>query len=303
MTTSRSRYDDLHDRLAPIETKKAGTRYERLVAFVQKSLDETAGVSHDLRLIGEDTQVKHQIDVTITKDNQRRRVLIECKDFDISGDPVGLGILRDFFGVVDDVKPDEAIVITCNGFTEDARRYAKGKNIKLAVLRAYKPEDDEGTIKSVEVTAEFSIPHDYNAFIEFASEAGRAAFGAAGTADRSTEIYLMRPGRERTQLVVALDELFYDPELANDEVMDDGTRRKVFSLIACSVQCGSGTPIAISRVFIGYRLATETRTFVVHAPIVALILTPVGGDTDLLIFEETLKRYRIDAETGKVEPR
>jgi len=303
MTTSRSKYDDLHDRLDPIGTTKKGTRYERLVALVQKTLDETAGVSHDLRLVGEDTQVKHQIDVTITKDNQQRRVLIECKDFDISGEPVGLGIIRDFFGVVDDVKPDEAIVITCNGFTEDARRYAKGKNIKLAVLRVHRPEDDEGTIKSVEVTSEISIPYDYKANIKFVDAAGLAAFGAAGEADRSSPIFLLRPGRGPTQLVEALDELFNDPVLAKDEVLEDGTRRKVVTLDGCSVQRGDDTSIPIEGVTIGYRLATETRTFVVHAPIVSLILTPVGEDTDLLIYEETLKRYRIDAETGEVQPR
>lgn len=303
MTTSRSKYDDLHDRLDPIDTKKAGTRYERLVALVQKSLDETAGVSHDLRLVGEDTQVKHQIDVTITKDNQRRRVLIECKDFDVSGDPVGLSIVRDFFGVVDDVKPDEAIVITCNGFTEDARRYAKGKNLKLAILRTHRPEDIEGTIKSVEVTGEISIPFDYSATIKFVDATGLAAFGAAGAADRSSPIYLLRPGRERTQFVVALDELFNDPGVAKDEVLEDGARRKNVTLIGCSVQRGDDTPIPINGVFIGYRLATEVTTFVVHAPIVSLILTPVGEDTDLLIYEDTLKRYRIDPETGEVRPR
>lgn len=303
MTTSRSKYDDLHDRLDPIDTEKAGTRYERLVALVQKSLDETAGVSHDLRLVGDDTQVKHQIDVTITKGDQRRRVLIECKDFDISGKPVGLGVIRDFFGVVDDVKPDEAIVITCNGFTKDARQYAKGKNIKLAILRAHRPEDDEGTIKSVEVTATISIPHSYNATIKFVDATGLAAYGLAGSADRTSPIYLVRPGCERTQLVIALDELFNDPELAKDEVLEDGTRRKNVTLVGSCVQRGDNTPIPINGVFIGYQLATEVRTIIVHAPLVSLILTPVGEDTDLLIYEDTLKRYRIDADTGEVQPR
>src|SRR5882672_8449581 len=117
MTMSRSKYDDIHDKYDPIDTTKAGTRYERLVAVVQKALDETAGVVHDVKLIGEDTQVKHQIDVTVARSGEARRVLIECKDYDVSGDPVGLGTIRDFYGVVDDVKPDEAIVITSNRFT------------------------------------------------------------------------------------------------------------------------------------------------------------------------------------------
>jgi len=310
---ARSSYDDLHDRLDAIDTKKAGTRYERLVALVQKSLDETAGVSHDLRLVGEDTQVKHQIDVTITRNDERRRVLIECKDFDISGDLVGLGIIRDFYGVVDDVKPDEAIVITCNGFTEEARRYAKGKGIKLAVLRRHTDKDDEGTIKKVQITGMISMPFDYRATIKFLDEAGLAAFntGAAAsnaiddsagpnTADRDTDLYLHRPGHERIQFVLALNGLFNDRDATQDEALDNETWRTVIALTGCSVQYGDEALIPINSVEIRYQLATEVLTFEIHAPLVALILTPVGEDTDLLIHEDTLKRFRIDAETGEV---
>jgi hypothetical protein len=50
-------------------------------------------------------------------------------------------------------------------------------------------------------------------------------------------------------------------------------------------------------------VATEVRTFVVEAPIVSLILRPIGEDTDLLIFEKDLKRRQIDPESGEVRAR
>jgi hypothetical protein len=45
----------------------------------------------------------------IEEKGQRRRVLVECKDFDKAGKPVGLGIVRNFRSVVEDTNPDEAL--------------------------------------------------------------------------------------------------------------------------------------------------------------------------------------------------
>lgn len=143
-----SSYDELYEKYWASDLKKSGTRYERLAAFVFKALHDSNTVVHDIKLLGE-SDVKHQIDVTIEENSERKRIIIECKDFDISGDKVDLGIVRDFWGVVDDVHPDEAIIITCNGFTSEAMKYAKSKRIKLAVLREFKDSDMEGRINKI----------------------------------------------------------------------------------------------------------------------------------------------------------
>ena len=70
--------------------------------------------------------VEDQIDVTIDYKGKPRRILMECKDYDISGDKVGLGVVRDFVGVITDVKPDEAVIITCNDFTAEAPSRRQG---------------------------------------------------------------------------------------------------------------------------------------------------------------------------------
>jgi hypothetical protein len=90
---SRSRYDDLHDKYTSLLTSKAGTRYERLSAIVFKVLNENNVVIHDVRLLG-DSEVSHQIDVRIEIDGRARRVILECKDFDLSGRKVGLDVVR-----------------------------------------------------------------------------------------------------------------------------------------------------------------------------------------------------------------
>ena len=309
MTITRSTYDDIHDKYDAIDTTKRGTRYERLVAMVQKALDETAGVVHDLKLVGEDTQVKHQIDVTITRGGEARRVLIECKDYDVSGEPVGLRTIRDFYGVVDDVRPDEAIVITCNRFTDEAMQYAKGKNIKLAILRSHRPEDDEGTIKEVHILSEISIPIEFRASIVFVDDAGLRAYWRdvaddgktlVEHADRAADTYFHNENGERVQLVNAINKLTGDPRFRPETVLEDGRREKTITLNGCGVQRGDGPVVPIQGFKVSFSLHVDRRQLQIKAPLVELILTPIGEGSDLLIHEQTLRRFTIDANTSEV---
>ena len=145
---TNSRYDAIHDKYARILTTKGGTRYERFAVIVFKSLEENRVVIRDVRLIGA-SDVAHQFDVSIQSNGRPRRVIIECKDFDLSGQRVGLEIIRNFWAVWSDTKANEAIVLTCTGFTSDAAKFAKAKGIKLAVLRAFEDSDWEGRFRTI----------------------------------------------------------------------------------------------------------------------------------------------------------
>ena len=145
---SRSRYDELHDRFDPIMTGKAGTRYERLAAMVLKSLHERDVVVHDMKLRGDST-VPHQIDVSIQRGGNTRRMIVECKDFDLREGKVGLDIVRSFRSVLEDTGADEAVILTCVGYTREARVYARAKGIKLAVLRTFEEADKAGRIQKI----------------------------------------------------------------------------------------------------------------------------------------------------------
>ena len=79
-TPRRSRYDALHDKYHQILTTKAGTRYERLAALVFKVLEDKNVVVHDLKLAGEDTDVKHQIDVSIESASVTKRATCHGTD-------------------------------------------------------------------------------------------------------------------------------------------------------------------------------------------------------------------------------
>src|SRR4051812_2065031 len=100
----------VYDRLIADEKLKDGTKYEKLGAIVFRILTETTTL-HDLRLKGT-VGVPHQIDVVVGA--ERRRILIEAKDYERK---VSLPVVRDFSAVVQDLKPDEAYVVSTVGFT------------------------------------------------------------------------------------------------------------------------------------------------------------------------------------------
>jgi hypothetical protein len=126
--------DVVYDRLVAEEKLKDGTKYERLAAIAFRSITKEETV-HDLRLVGT-SGVAHQIDAVVGAG--RKRVLIEAKDYDKA---VGLGIARDFWGVVEDVRPSEAYIVTTERFTKPAIKFALAKGITPALLRPPRDED------------------------------------------------------------------------------------------------------------------------------------------------------------------
>lgn len=139
-----SEIDLIYDRLVAEEKLKDGTKYERLPAIVYQILIKQVTV-HDLKLRG-DTGVKHQIDAVVGEN--RRHILVEAKDLCRN---VDLPIVRNFWAAVEDIKPDEAFVVTTVGFSPQAIQYAAAKGIRLALLRPPEEEDWDGLIKEMTI--------------------------------------------------------------------------------------------------------------------------------------------------------
>jgi hypothetical protein len=149
-----------------------------------------------LKLTG-DSEVPHQIDVSIEKNGKTWRVIIE-KDFDVSGDKVGLDIFRNFRAVVEDTNADEAIIITCTGYTRDAQKFAKAKNIKLAILRQAEDSDMEGRFDKIVIDLMVEAAKNYSTTISmsqanndlFVSECQRA--GISGAIHVAQPVFVVR---------------------------------------------------------------------------------------------------------------
>jgi hypothetical protein len=145
----------IYNRLVAAEKLKNGTKYERLAAIAFRQITGRA-VLHDLRLRGA-SGAPHQIDAVVG--DGRKRVLVEAKDYDKK---VDLPIVRNFWAEVEDLKPDEAFVVTTVGYSYNAVKYASAKGIRLALLRPPHEDDWDGLVRrkvlEFEVTAQAGPP-------------------------------------------------------------------------------------------------------------------------------------------------
>lgn len=115
-----------------------GTNYELLTQQVYQILlnaewpGKNICVLHDVKLAGISGQ-EHQIDVYWEYElaGIKNRVAIECKDY---SKPLAIGKVRDFYGVLEDLKDVKGIIIAANGFQKGAKDYAKAFGINLKEL-------------------------------------------------------------------------------------------------------------------------------------------------------------------------
>lgn len=296
----RSRYDELHDRFEPILTGKAGTRYERLAAMVWKILHEQNAVVHDVKVVG-GSDVAHQIDVRMERGGEAIQTLLECKDFDVRGAPVGLSVMRDFRSVLEDTGMSEGIVVTCNSFTRDARKYAKAKGIKLVVLRIFEDVDMTGRIGKFIVNFHVAGVIDMAIDNLVLDEAGNkqltaqlAAIGAASGINRDDEVFFVKDGvREHfiTHLGARANGLAKGkgPGTWTDRVFPEGW----------SIQVGTNPPIPFDHIDLRYNYAKASETLEVTSKRVAELLVSGFGGADIIIYGDELERRQI-SDDGEV---
>jgi hypothetical protein len=292
----------LHDKFHAILTTKAGTRYERLAAMVFKVLEEKNVVIHDLKLSGDDPDVKHQIDITIEIDGVKRTRLIECKDFDIARDKVGLGIIRDFRSVLEDTKADDGIVISCTGFTVDARKYAKSKRIKLAVLRVIETVDLNGYITKIRVGIVLQMPANPSATIAIPEHVSQlysvqmGAIGAKGGVRNTDPVFFVR-GNERHQFNAFLTKRM------NEAIPTAGPKTIEIMIPPQDwlIQINANPPMPFDGISIKFDVDEERHTTeVISNRVAELILTQFDQD-DIIIFGDDIERRSIDPVTGEVK--
>jgi hypothetical protein len=298
----RSRYDELHDKYNAIITTKSGTRYERLAAMVFKALEQNHVVIHDVSLIGA-SDVAHQIDVKVTVNGQSRHILIECKDFDISGDKVGPPIVRNFWAVVDDTKAEEAIIITCNDFTKDAAKYAKAKGIKLVVLRSFEDSDWDGRIKTVIVNLVLLAPANPQVTINLPDAAEKQKFAEAtnslmrpGGIHQCDAVFMVK-GQERVHFNRFLTERMNKsipfantPDKMNIRVDSDGWR----------IEVAGYDPVGFDRLDLTFDVHKNERQSAITSARMAELILSGFGDDDVIIFGDQLERHKIDPNSGEV---
>ncbi len=290
----RSRYDELHDKYYSLLSRKAGTRYERLAAIVFKKLDTEGVVIHDLELRG-GSRVKHQIDVIIEKQGVKQRTLIECKDFDASDKKVGLPIVRDFYGVLADLKPQEAWVVTCKGFTNPAIQYAQAMGIKLAILREFKDSDWDGRVRTIEINFVLVDVTEPCVKLHLGSEQeieGLKKDLKSHDIDltmlgKAQPVYLHLPQSGDVQLYD-----FVEERMKDTQERSEGPVQRRIGTPGAAISVDRGPRHPVEAVTIEYEIRHETETTTVGGDKIGRLLLQVVGDKSVAIWEEDLKAYR-----------
>lgn len=300
----RSRYDDLHDRYHQILTTKAGTRYERLTALVFKALDDQNTVIHDLKLSGEDPEVKHQIDVDIELPGiGARRVLIECKDFDVGDKPVGIGIVRDFRSVIEDTKADLGIIITCIGFTGPAKKYAQSKGIKLCIMRIAESDDLKGRIESIvlRLIVEERIVELASIYLNdvnnriFEDNLKKKNIGSTGIGSDDPVYFVKDTTKEQ------FCDFLYS-KLRQKELWIT-TKDGALAILPndWAIQVDDLTPVEFEGIVLDVKDECSEESLKLTSDRIAELILEGFGSTDLFIFGDQIERFQINPKTGAVE--
>ena len=302
MPNQRSRYDELHDRYSKISSTKSGTRYERLAAFVFKALEQSGTVIHDFELRGE-SGAPHQIDVTIERSGKRQRTLVECKDFDISGDKVGLPVIRNFYGVIAEINPPpEAYVVTCNGFTKNAELYAKSKQIGLVVLREFRESDWEGRLRQINIHSSPVFPSQPRIHIEFKQDDAQQKI-----ANDSQTVGISINGLWRDQPV------FFNTPEGRFQAHDFVERNIKFSgstlpgAVEHDVDVSNITfeidnlgSVELKCLKISYEIVHTEETIEIGGNKIAKLLLQGIGSDNKVIWDDDLRRFKVDEATREV---
>ena len=121
--------------------------------LVNADVLKTTDVQHNIKLKGRSGQ-EHQIDVYWEYEiaGTKQKVAIECKNYNKT---VGIGKVRDFYGVLYDLNNVAGIMVTKIGYQKGAKEYASEYGISLKELRA--PNPGEAIIGEVEMNFDISV--------------------------------------------------------------------------------------------------------------------------------------------------
>ncbi len=142
----------------------SGKEYEKFVYEKFKIFYKDFKVTLDDEIIGKESGVKRQIDVSIKGkvDNIDLLYIVQCKDHKTR--PADITIIGEFSSVIRDIGASKGFLICTSGFTKTIHQYAKTVGIELLTV-----ED----INSDEWKAEIEIPIVYirkKGYFQFSSE-------------------------------------------------------------------------------------------------------------------------------------
>ena len=142
-----------------MESKK-WKRFEELVKKVQEEMAPNAIVKLDDRIIGKETGIGRQIDISVRQlvGNYDILVVVDCKDYST---PVDVKDVEAFIGLVKDVQANKGVMVAANSFTKTAK--IRGKKSGLAMYTLVDTgEHDWQVLAYIPVVCNFIGPKKYS---------------------------------------------------------------------------------------------------------------------------------------------
>ncbi|MEP6756673.1 MAG: restriction endonuclease, partial [Chthonomonadales bacterium] len=112
---------------------KKGARYEEFIYERLKQLFGTSNVTLRDKILGLESGILREIDVSIRIPDAAMEVLyiVQCKDWKSKTD---IKVLGEFSAVIQDVGASKGLLICSSGFAKTNRRYALTKGIELVTI-------------------------------------------------------------------------------------------------------------------------------------------------------------------------
>lgn len=216
---------------------------------------------------------------------------------------VGIGIVRDFFGAVAQIKPDEAIVVTTKGFTKGAVKFAQDESIKLAILREFKEEDWDGKIRKINMTMRMvfmDTPQITNwltvdpSQIEEIKQKLKANWGQVQDADARTTYFYNQSGNEAGTFQQILGPIFNSfPRYAGQKTQG----KYEFSSVRYIKLCGILIPVrGFEYEFNSHESVNET-VIDEGQKVATLLFKLLDGTIDTIIFDEEIEKWNFDEDS------
>lgn len=107
---------------------KKGREFEVLIEMLYKKLDSQSMIKRNDKLLGHDSKIEREIDVSIRHKIGLHEILmiVQAKDYQ---NKVDVNVVGEFNAVIKDVKANKGIIISAKGFTTAALNLAKSLNI------------------------------------------------------------------------------------------------------------------------------------------------------------------------------
>ena len=228
--------------------------YEELVKDIYQELGKAAGVK--IECWGPSCKVKgksdacHQVDVLTSHSDgiHTYKTAIDCKYWNekVSKDPV-----FKLSGILDDANIEKGVLVSKLGFTPDAIKIAKSKNISLIQLREPKDSDWDGFIKEVSVDLNLIVDevYGYEAIIKNVHESHKNSFRDAGI-----ELRVQIENQDIASFREIADAVRKYPESHEEDIDED--------VIGCKVRSSVGDGV---------------RAYVVTFPDETVLMNPITG--------------------------